>query len=128
MNRRGAILATVALASVALGTVPSAGVQNRTMLSGDGFSLSGSAQTSPSTCVLSGEGLTLVGTLSEHRPLVASGADVAEPFGVLDTQDKVRFMALLGAADPAADLAEPKGVVDSSDLSEFIRRYESGRP
>ncbi len=124
LTRRGSIVSALALASVALGSVQGSSVQNLATLSGDGFTLSGTAHTSPATAVLSGEGLTLVGTLSAR----GVSADVAEPFGILDAQDKARYMALFSAGDLKADLAPPSGLIDSSDLSEFVRRYESGQP
>ncbi len=124
LTRRGSIVSALALASVALGSAPGSSAQQQASLTGNGFTLAGTAHASPATAILSAEGLTLVGTLSTR----GVSADVAEPFGVLDAQDKARFMALFSAGDLKADLTEPWGQVDSSDLSEFVRRYESGQP
>ena len=118
------MIATLALASGALATAPGASGARTTTLSGEGFTLSGHAQTRPSEVVLQADGLTLTGSFSVR----ALSADVAQPFGVLDTQDKAAFMSLMGAQDPRADLAEPKGVIDAADLSEFVRRYETNQP
>lgn len=118
------LIATLALASGALATAPGAASTRGVTLSGDGFTLAGHAQPSTGVAVLSAEGLTLTGSISV-RPL---SADVALPYGVLDTQDKAVFMSLMGAEDPRADLAEPRGVIDAADLSEFVRRYETNQP
>ncbi len=93
-------------------------------MGGDGFTLMLTPAVRPSVGVLEGEGLMLVARITRLAP----SADVTEPFGVLDAQDKVAFMTLLGSGDQRADLAAPWGIVDSADLSEFVRRYESGQP
>ncbi|MFI4896624.1 MAG: GC-type dockerin domain-anchored protein [Phycisphaerales bacterium JB059] len=121
--RRTALITLLTGASVALATAPGAAPATKTLLRGQGFSLEGRALPASPT-VLSGEGLTLVASIEARPP----SADVAPPFGVLDLQDKTRFMELLTRGDLSADLAPPAGVVDSADLSEFIRRFEAGQP
>ncbi len=111
------LLAWVALAAASDSQAPG------TMV-GDGFTLTITPVLSHNVGVLEGDGLRLVAQVTR----VAVSADVAEPFGVLDAQDKVAFMTLLGDGDARADLAAPWGVVDSADLSEFVRRHESGQP
>ena len=117
----------VTLASAALLTVVTLGVASDSAalnrVSGDGFTLTITPVIGHEG-VLEGEGLTLVARVTRMAP----SADVAEPFGEFDAQDKVRFMTLLGSGDRRADLAAPWGVVDSADLSEFVRRFESGQP
>ncbi len=121
--RRTGLLSLLTCASAALATAPGAAPATRTLLQGQGFSLEGRAVAAAPT-VLSAEGLTLVASIEVRPP----SADVAPPFGVLDMEDKARFMQLLTRGDLAADLAPPTGVVDSADLSEFIRRFEAGQP
>jgi len=91
---------------------------------GDGFTLTITPAPRHNVGVLEGEGLTLVAQITRLAP----SADVAEPFRVLDAQDKVVFMTMLASGDHRADLAPPWGVVDSADLAEFIRRHEESQP
>ena len=57
-----------------------------------------------------------------------SGADLAEPFGVLDFSDVVAFLTAFGANEPAADLAEPFGAWDFSDVIGFLASFGAGCP
>lgn len=118
------LIATLALASGALATAPGAAGPSASVLSADGFTLTGRATPSPGVMTLAADGLTLTGAVRAFRPT----ADVAEPFGVLDAQDKIVYMNLLGAEDTRADLAEPWGVINAADLSEFIRRFDTDQP
>jgi len=120
--RKATLASAVLLSGVALAVASDSSATGR--MAGDGFTLTITPAPRHNAGVLEGEGLTLVAQITRLQP----SADVAEPFGVLDAQDKVVFMTRLGAGDTRADLAAPWGVVDSADLSEFIRRYESGQP
>jgi len=57
-----------------------------------------------------------------------NGADLAEPFGVLDLGDISAFVSAFSAGDPAADLAPPAGVHDLADLSAFVAAFTGGCP
>jgi len=52
-----------------------------------------------------------------------NGADLAEPFGVLDFGDVLAFLTAFGAGQPAADLAAPIGVFDFADVLAFLSAF-----
>lgn len=51
------------------------------------------------------------------------GADLAAPFGVLDVQDLMAFLALFSARDSEVDYAAPFGTFDLMDIVAFLRLY-----
>lgn len=53
-------------------------------------------------------------------------ADIAEPFGDLNTADIERFVEFFHAGAPIADIVSPFGVVDFGDLSRFMQLYSVG--
>lgn len=56
-----------------------------------------------------------------------SDADLAEPLGVIDSQDKIAFLSLIAAEDAAADIAAPfSGVPDVFDLIAFLAVADAG--
>lgn len=55
-------------------------------------------------------------------------ADLAPPFGTLDTADLAGYLALYRSADPAADLAEPIGVLNFFDLAAYLTAFNAGCP
>ena len=57
-----------------------------------------------------------------------NGADVAEPFGVLDLGDVDGFIAAFLAGGDAADIAAPFGVIDLADIDSFIASFLAGCP
>lgn len=77
---------------------------------------------------------------SDHRPVVVdlrlalnaggpcNGADLSEPFGVLDLGDVNVFSSGFLASDPVADIAEPFGVFDLSDINLFVDEFLAGCP
>jgi len=58
----------------------------------------------------------------------ANPADLAEPFGVLDTADLSAFITAFLSQDPIADFVGSDGVIDLSDITAFIRFFEQGAP
>ena len=120
--RKTTLASAAVLGGVALAVASDSSAPGR--MAGDGFTLTITPVLRHNVGILEGEGLTLVAQVTRLQP----SADVSEPFGVLDAQDKVEFMTLLGAGDARADLAAPWGVVDSADLGEFVRRFERGQP
>lgn len=56
------------------------------------------------------------------------GADLAEPFGVLNFFDVAAFIGLFNDEDPAADLAAPFGVWNFFDVAGFLDVYANGCP
>lgn len=61
------------------------------------------------------------------RDLLWCGADVAEPYDVLNFFDVSAYIAQFVASDPAADL-DTNGVLNFFDVSEYIARYNAGCP
>ncbi len=57
-----------------------------------------------------------------------NGADIAEPFDVLDFSDVVSFLSGFGTCEPEADLAAPFGSCDFSDVVEFLSLFGGGCP
>jgi len=57
-----------------------------------------------------------------------SVADLDEPFGVLDFNDVLAFLAAFGSMDAAADLAPPVGVFDFNDVLAFLGAFGAGCP
>ena len=57
-----------------------------------------------------------------------NGADLAEPFGVLDFSDVVAFLGAFSAMDASADLAAPLGTFDFSDVVAFLGLFGGGCP
>jgi len=55
------------------------------------------------------------------------GADVAEPFGLLDLADVVGFVSAFTAMDPAADL-DGNGLFDLADVTAFVGQFTAGCP
>lgn len=55
-----------------------------------------------------------------------SFADLAEPYGVLDSLDYSEFIALYSAHDPRADFAAPFGSFDFFDISAFNSKIAAG--
>lgn len=53
-------------------------------------------------------------------------ADLAEPYGVVNSDDLERFIEFFYAGAPIADLAAPFGVVDFSDLARYSLLYSIG--
>jgi hypothetical protein len=70
----------------------------------------------------SGDGILLTG------PAGCTGADIAEPFGVLDLADISAFVQGFTTQDPIADLAPPAGVWDLADISAFVGSFLGGCP
>lgn len=62
----------------------------------------------------------------EVLPSPCSGADLAEPFEVLDLADLVAFVTLFTAGDLSVDYSEPNGLLDLSDIVVFIQFFLSG--
>jgi hypothetical protein len=66
---------------------------------------------------------------AEGGPIVdPCGADIAEPFGVLNFFDVAAYLALYNAGDPDADLAEPFGTLNFFDLAAYLALYNAGCP
>lgn len=66
---------------------------------------------------------------AEGGPIVdPCGADIAEPFGVLNFFDLAAYLGLYNAGDPAADLAEPFGTLNFFDLAAYLAAYNAGCP
>ncbi len=61
-------------------------------------------------------------------PQPCNGADIAEPFGVLDLADIAGFTTAFTGQQPAADLAAPFGVYDLADLAAFVTAFTGGCP
>ncbi|MEM9373393.1 MAG: aryl-sulfate sulfotransferase [Planctomycetota bacterium] len=61
------------------------------------------------------------------RDLLWCGADVAEPYGVLNFFDVAEYIAQFAASDPAADL-DGNGSLNFFDVSNYIARYNAGCP
>jgi len=57
-----------------------------------------------------------------------NGADIAEPYNVLDLADISAFVSAFMNQDDAADLAAPTGVWDLADLSAFTTLFMQGCP
>lgn len=55
-------------------------------------------------------------------------ADTAAPFGVIDFFDIPPFLTAYAAREDSADLAEPRGVWDASDVLRFIEHFTAGCP
>ena len=62
----------------------------------------------------------------EVLPSPCSGADLAEPFEILDLKDLVAFATLFQMGDLAVDYAEPNGQLDLSDIVAFVQFFLSG--
>lgn len=56
------------------------------------------------------------------------GADLADPFGVLDFSDVIAFLTAFASAEPAADLAPPFGAFDFSDIAAYLGVFGDGCP
>ena len=63
--------------------------------------------------------------VTEHG---CNGADLAEPFGVLDLADVVAFVTAFQAGDQRADLMMPFWTFDLADLVEFVTEFTDGCP
>ncbi len=55
------------------------------------------------------------------------GADLAEPYGVLNFFDVAEYIAIFSSSDPAADL-DGNGLLNFFDVSDFVTRYNAGCP
>lgn len=69
----------------------------------------------------------------EYEPLVievtvapCSGADLAQPFQILDLNDLVEFAILFTAEDPRVDYAVPVGLFDLADVLTFVGFFLAG--
>jgi hypothetical protein len=67
-------------------------------------------------------------TVTCEEPQGCNGADVSEPFGVLDLADIGTFIAGFTSQDPVADLVAPFGVWDLADLGAFVGEFTGGCP
>jgi hypothetical protein len=56
-----------------------------------------------------------------------NGADLAEPFGLLDLQDIIAFVTAFQAQDPIADFVND-GVFDLLDIVAFVTAFNAGCP
>lgn len=66
---------------------------------------------------------------AEGTPIAdACGADIAEPYGVLNFFDLAAYLALYNAGDAAADLAAPLGTLNFFDLAAYLAMYNAGCP
>ncbi|MEM7623859.1 MAG: S8 family peptidase, partial [Planctomycetota bacterium] len=61
-------------------------------------------------------------------PAACNGADIAEPFGLLNSSDVNAFVAGFLAGAVPADLAEPAGVLNASDINAFVAGFVAGCP
>jgi len=57
-----------------------------------------------------------------------TAADLAEPFGALDTEDIAAFLSAFSAQVHTADLAAPAGLYDLADIVAFVTSFTAGRP
>ncbi|MEM7621638.1 MAG: GC-type dockerin domain-anchored protein [Planctomycetota bacterium] len=55
-------------------------------------------------------------------------ADLAAPFGILNSTDINAFVGAFLNDRPAADLAEPVGILNSSDINAFVADFLGGCP
>lgn len=69
----------------------------------------------------------------DYDPLVievtiapCSGADLAEPFQILDLNDLLEFGQLFQAQDPRVDFAVPVGLFDLADVLQFVNFFLAG--
>ncbi len=75
------------------------------------------------------DAIEVTGLVCEDPKMMGcNGADLAEPFDVLNFDDVVAFLGAFGSMDPAADLAAPIGVFDFSDVVEFLSQFGAGCP
>ena len=64
--------------------------------------------------------------LNEAAP-GCNGADLSEPFGVLDLADIVVFSGAFLAQEPPADF-DGNGIFDLSDINNFVSAFLGGCP
>ncbi len=57
-----------------------------------------------------------------------NGADLAEPYGLLDLSDVLAFVTAFQAGDQRADLVMPFWTFDLADLIEFVTEFSGGCP
>lgn len=63
-----------------------------------------------------------------NRPAGCNPADLAAPFGTLDIDDVLTFLAAFSNGDPLADLAPPMGSFDIDDVLTFLAAFGAGCP
>ncbi len=78
--------------------------------------------------VLSKEDASIAILPNLFRCSTSCGADIAEPFGVLNFFDISAFIGLFNAGDPAADVAAPFGSLSFFDVAEYIALFNAGCP
>lgn len=85
---------------------------------------------SGATALADGDGLAVP---YEYEPLIidvtiapCSGADLAEPFQILDLNDLLEFGQLFQAQDPRVDFAVPVGLFDLADVLQFVNFFLAG--
>lgn len=64
----------------------------------------------------------------ELLPFGCSFADLAAPYGVLNSSDIIEFLEAWNDADPIADYEPPFGHFDLSDVLAFLNEYGRGCP
>lgn len=75
-----------------------------------------------------GYALVITGAVEENSNPGCSGADLAEPYGVLNFFDLATYLDLYNSQAAAADIAAPFGVLNFFDLSAFLDLYNAGCP
>ena len=66
--------------------------------------------------------------LCDYVPTACNLGDFAEPFGLLDIDDVLAFLAAFAVGDPLADVAPPSGVYDIDDVLTFLGAFAAGCP